>query len=86
MPGAPRNTMMSGMNMYGPGPGSVAGSGFGPGIPQPRMSTLSFGTAAANPNPFAGGPDSNANPSDEELLQVLKGYLATQDLMQVTKK
>ncbi|KAI3614821.1 chitin synthase 6 [Moniliophthora roreri] len=54
--------------------------------PQQRMSTFSMATTT---NPFAGGPStpsSNPNPSDEELFTALRQYLATQDLMTVTKK
>jgi chitin synthase len=54
--------------------------------PQQRMSTFSLATTV---NPFAGGPStpsSNPNPSDEELFTALRQYLATQDLMTVTKK
>ncbi|KIJ57290.1 glycosyltransferase family 2 protein [Sphaerobolus stellatus SS14] len=74
----PRNTMMTNLNMFG-GSGSNVGSG-----PQGagRMSTFSMATAL---NPFA-SPSTSTDPSDEELLDVLRHYLATQDLMTVTKK
>jgi len=82
MPTAPRNTVMSNMNMYGGAAGSQTGS-FQVPPPMTRMSTLSMGT---NLNPYAGGTSSNTNPDDNELLSVLKGYLSSQDLMTVTKK
>jgi len=85
MPNVPRNSVMTNLNMFGGGGGmGMGGSGAGSfQAPQPtRMSTLSMGT---NMNPFA-STDPNPNPTDEELLNVLKGYLGTQDLMNVTKK
>ncbi|KZS98103.1 glycosyltransferase family 2 protein [Sistotremastrum niveocremeum HHB9708] len=87
MPQGPRNSVMTNLNMFGAS-GSIAGSGFTPpnpnfGMPQNRMSTFSLATSV---NPFTGSPSLNPNPSDEELLNVLKGYLSTQDLMTVTKK
>ena len=85
----PRNTVMSGMNMFG---GSMSGSQaggvppslppLGGGIQQRPMSTFSMATSV---NPFA-GPSMNPNPSDEELFSALRNYLSTQDLMTVTKK
>ncbi|KDR84455.1 hypothetical protein GALMADRAFT_237329 [Galerina marginata CBS 339.88] len=82
----PRNTMMTGMNVFGSG-ASVTGSQTGrlppPSLPQQRpMSTFSMATSV---NPFA-GPSMNPNPSDEELFNALRNYLSTQDLMSVTKK
>ncbi|KAI0677685.1 chitin synthase [Trametes maxima] len=85
MPNAPRNTMM---NMYG-GAGDVHGSqgGFAPpmapGMMQRPMSTFSLATTV---NPFAGGPSTSTDPTDEELITALRAYLSTQDLMTVTKK
>ena len=88
---APRNTVMSGMNMFGSG-GSMSGSQagampptlppLGGGIQQRPMSTFSMATSV---NPFA-GPSMNPNPSNEELFTALRNYLSTQDLMTVTKK
>ncbi|KAL0950335.1 hypothetical protein HGRIS_010306 [Hohenbuehelia grisea] len=91
----PRNTVMTGMNMFG---GSFGGSqsansgGLGgmPMLPpigmgmteQRPASTFSMATTA---NPFA-GPSMNANPTDDELVAALRTYLSTQDLMTVTKK
>jgi len=87
----PRNTVMSGLNMFGSG-GSVNGSQagglppslppLGGGIQQRPMSTFSMATSV---NPFA-GPSLNPNPSNEELFNALRTYLSTQDLMTVTKK
>lgn len=85
----PRNTVMSGLNMFG---GSMNGSQaggvppslppLGGGIQQRPMSSFSMATSV---NPFA-GPSLNPNPSDEELFSALRNYLSTQDLMTVTKK
>jgi chitin synthase len=85
----PRNTVMSGMNMFG---GSVNGSQaggappslppLGGGLQQRPMSSFSMATSV---NPFA-GPSMNPNPSDDELFNALRNYLSTQDLMTVTKK
>jgi len=47
-----------------------------------RMSTFSMATHL---NPFT-SPSASTDPTDEELLEVLRHYLATQDLMTVTKK
>ena len=87
MPMAPRNTVMTSMNMF-PG-GDVNGSqgGFAPPqapgmMSQRPMSTFSMATSV---NPFA-GPSNNAEPTDEELVTALRNYLSTQDLMTVTKK
>jgi chitin synthase len=41
---------------------------------------------ATNVNPYADKTSPNENPSDEELLSILRGYLGSQDLMTVTKK
>ncbi|KAH9947205.1 chitin synthase [Amylocystis lapponica] len=87
MPTAPRNTVMTNLNMFS-GEGSVHGSqgGFAPpgpigGVNRP-MSTFSLATSV---NPFA-GPSMNPDPSDEDLNNALRNYLSTQDLMTVTKK
>jgi chitin synthase len=82
---APRNTMMTGMNMFDAG--SVHGSQSGAippfmGMQQRPTSTFSMGTSA---NPFS-GPSMNPNPTDEDLFNALRNYLSTQDLMSVTKK
>lgn len=80
----PRNSVMTNLNMFGGGPGSVAGGIPGSasgslGLPRP-MSTFSV-------DPFGGtGPSPNENPSDDEILAILRHYLSTQDLMTVTKK
>jgi chitin synthase len=89
-PGAPRNTVMTNLNMFsGSAPGTNASqSGFAPpsapfAMQQQRpMSTFSMATSV---NPFA-GPSMNPDPSDEELFNALRNYLSTQDLMTVTKK
>lgn len=84
MPNDPRNTMMTNFNMFG-GSGSVMG-GMGPPPSlgaQPRpMSSFSMATTA---NLFA-GPSQNPNPTDEDIVNALRNYLSTQDLMTVTKK
>jgi chitin synthase len=75
--GAPRNTVMSNLaGMAGPGGG---------GMPNQRMSTYSLATTA-NPLQHAGPvePSEEAEPSDEEVLSVLRRYLAQQDLMSVS--
>ncbi|KAF8748537.1 DEK C terminal domain [Rhizoctonia solani] len=59
------------------------GGGLGTGTGGRPMSTFSMATTV---NPLAGGPSQSTNPSDEELLTVLKHYLASQDLFSVTKK
>lgn len=90
MPAGPRNTVMTNLNMYGGGMGGSPGSFSGAppsampnlGAGQQRMSTFSMATSV---NPFA-GPSQSTDPSDEELLSVLRHYLSTQDLMTVTKK
>jgi chitin synthase len=88
MPAGPRNTVMSNMNMNMLGGGSGSFSGAPPSamptmnLGQQRMSTFSMATSV---NPFA-GPSQSADPTDEELLGVLRHYLSTQDLMAVTKK
>lgn len=68
------------------------------GMEQNRMSSYSLATSAAPQNPFAGGtpgtpgvtgvgepliPDDKEDPTDEEVVAVLKRYLAQQDLMSV---
>ncbi|KAI6101709.1 glycosyltransferase family 2 protein [Pisolithus croceorrhizus] len=84
MPGAPRATMLSNMNM-------LTGSGSQPGVfgllpptfgDTRPMSTFSMATSV---NAFS-GPSFNPNPTDEELYNALRTYLSTQDLMTVTKK
>ncbi|GBE80201.1 Chitin synthase 8 [Sparassis crispa] len=87
MPTAPRNTVMTSLNMFG-GEGDVHGSqgGFAPPTFPPGMqrptSTFSLATSV---NPFA-GPSMNPDPSDDDLLTALRNFLSTQDLMTVTKK
>jgi len=46
------------------------------------MSTFSMATTA---NMFT-GPSMNPNPTDDDLVNALRSYLSTQDLMTVTKK
>ena len=87
MTAGPRNTVMTSPNMLGGG-GSGSFSGAPPSampnmnLGQQRMSTFSMATSV---NPFA-GPSQSTDPTDEELLGVLRHYLSTQDLMSVTKK
>ncbi|KZO98083.1 glycosyltransferase family 2 protein [Calocera viscosa TUFC12733] len=97
LPNAPRNSVMTNLNAYGGAPSvfgapapsmapSMSMMGGGPLGGARPMSTFSMATTA---NPFASTPgmvDGNPNPSDEQLLDVLRSYLATQDLMTVTKK
>ncbi|KAG9108473.1 hypothetical protein FRC07_007552 [Ceratobasidium sp. 392] len=71
----------------GSGDGHVTGNSglgaeFGAGGGRP-MSTFSMATTV---NPLGGGPSQSTNPTDEELLAVLRHYLASQDLFTVTKK
>ncbi|KAH7923638.1 glycosyltransferase family 2 protein [Leucogyrophana mollusca] len=84
MPADPRATMMMNMNMF-TGSGSQTGGFGGPpvigGDTRP-MSTFSMATSL---NAFA-GPSLNPNPTDEDLINALRNYLSTQDLMTVTKK
>lgn len=76
-PNAPRNTVMTNMNMFGGEAGPAAApSGMRP------MSTFSMATSV---NPFA-GPSLNPDPTEEDLFNALRNYLSTQDLMTVTKK
>ncbi|THG97676.1 hypothetical protein EW026_g4373 [Hermanssonia centrifuga] len=87
MPMAPRNTVMTNLNMFGGDPnGSQAGfappSAPGMQSQQRPMSTFSMATSV---NPFS-GPNMNSNPSDDDLINALRNYLSTQDLMTVTKK
>lgn len=87
MPNAPRNTVMTNLNMFGGDSHGSQSGGFNPLPPGPvgdarPMSTFSMATSV---NPFA-GPSMNPNPSDEELTSALRTYLSTQDLMTVTKK
>ncbi|QRW16570.1 chitin synthase [Rhizoctonia solani] len=91
MGGVPRNSVMTNLNMFGGGleaqqtgnTGLGLGGGLGTGTGGRPMSTFSMATTV---NPLAGGPSQSTNPSDEELLTVLKHYLASQDLFSVTKK
>jgi len=81
MSGDPRNTMMT--NMYGGGSGSqIAGAPPPLGAAQRPTSTFSMATTA---NLFT-GPSMNPNPTDDDLVNALRNYLSTQDLMTVTKK
>lgn len=73
--GVPRNSVMTNLNMFGGGPGSVAG--LGDTRPLSSFSVDPFGTT---------GPSPSENPTDDELLAFLRHYLSTQDLMSVTKK
>ncbi|KAF8526085.1 chitin synthase-domain-containing protein [Gautieria morchelliformis] len=83
----PRNTVMSNLNMFGGG-GSGSFSGAPPSampnmnMGQQQMSTFSMATSFS---PFV-SPSQSTDPTDEELLGVLRHYLSTQDLMTVTKK
>ena len=79
MPNAPRNTVMTNMNMFS-GEG-VTPQFTGAGGARP-MSTFSMATSV---NPFA-GPSMNPDPTDDDLFNALRNYLSTQDLMTVTKK
>ena len=77
-PIAPRNTVMTNMNMF-------SGDGVAPqftGAGARPMSTFSMATSV---NPFA-GPSMNPDPTDDDLFNALRNYLSTQDLMTVTKK
>ncbi|KAG8739227.1 hypothetical protein FRC10_005858 [Ceratobasidium sp. 414] len=88
MGGVPRNSVMTNLNMFGGSAdghltgNSGLGAGLGAGGGRP-MSTFSMATTV---NPLGGGPSQSTNPSDEELLVVLRHYLASQDLFTVTKK
>ncbi|ORX35119.1 glycosyltransferase family 2 protein [Kockovaella imperatae] len=79
-PGPPRNSVMSGLNTFASG---------GPML-ENRGSTYSLATTA---NPFGGmggepppTTDTDAEPSDDKVLDVLRRYLASQDLMSITKR
>jgi chitin synthase len=118
-PAAPRNSVMTNLNMFGGGGGggggvgssmsmsgmSNMGMGMGPGMGFGSMNSnappsafppsggfgsqhrpISSFSMATSINPFMNPPSTNANPTDEELLGVLRVYLGTQDLMTVTKK
>ncbi|QRW02326.1 chitin synthase [Ceratobasidium sp. AG-Ba] len=61
---------------------SGLGAELGAGGGRP-LSTFSMATTV---NPLASGPSQSTNPTDEELLAVLRHYLASQDLFTVTKK
>jgi chitin synthase len=86
--GMAMNPMAS--NMLGGNFGGSQGGGFGgvpPSLPplgtqQRPMSTFSLATTV---NPFL-GPSNSTNPTNEELINALRNYLSTQDLMTVTKK
>jgi chitin synthase len=86
----PMNPMVPNMNMLGGSFGGSQGGGFGgvpPSLPplglqQRPLSTFSLATTT---NPFM-GPSNSTNPTDEELINALRNYLSTQDLMTVTKK
>lgn len=71
--------------MSSAGHSASAAGGFagGFGMQQRPMSTFSLAT---NVNPFMNAPSQSTNPTDEEILNVLRVYLSTQDLMTVTKK
>ena len=90
-PAVPRNSVMTNLNMFGGGGGMGSQTGYpgamappmGPlGMQQRPMSTFSLATTA---NAFS-GPSNNPDPSDDELVNALRLYLSTQDLMTVTKK
>lgn len=83
-------SMLGGMGAGGSG-SQLGGVGPGPGMAPPmalgmQQRPLSTFSLATTMNPFAGGPNMNENPSDEELFSALRTYLSTQDLMSVTKK
>ncbi|PPQ66863.1 hypothetical protein CVT24_008571 [Panaeolus cyanescens] len=81
---APRNTMMTGLNIFGSG--SQSGSQINATAPSaPGMQRMSTFSLATTVNPFS-GPSLNPNPTDEDLFNALRNYLSTQDLMTVTKK
>jgi len=82
MPGVPRNSVATNLNMFGGGGGLMQPPSMAE-LQQRPMSTFSLATTA---NPFATTPSQSTDPTDEELLQVLRIYLSTQDLMTVTKK
>jgi chitin synthase len=82
MPNDPRNTMMTNFNMFGGGSGSQIGAPPPLGATQRPMSGFSVATSA---NPFM-GPSMNPNPTDDDIVNALRNYLSTQDLMTVTKK
>ncbi|KAF8509357.1 chitin synthase [Hysterangium stoloniferum] len=82
--GMPQMGFPSAGSMYGmTAPMSMFGAGLGG--PPPAMGRMSTFSMATSVNPFA-TPSQSTNPSDEELLEVLRHYLGTQDLMTVTKK
>lgn len=88
MPNAPRNTVMTNLNMFSGGGVDANGSQHS-GLAAPMMPVaqrpMSMFSMATSVNPFA-GPSMNPNPSDEDLVNALRQYLSTQDLMTVTKK
>jgi chitin synthase len=89
----PRNSVMTNLNDFnGMGVGGAWSSN--PALPPQRpqtlarpISTFSYATTA---NPFGGSagprPNLNENPSDEDIVQMISEYLATKDLMTVTKR
>ena len=81
-PAIPRNSVMTNLNMLSGNQGGVPELNMFGG-PRPSSTTL---TGLGHPNPFESGPSQSADPSDEELLVVLRAYLSTQDLMTITKK
>jgi chitin synthase len=75
--GAPRGSVMTNLGGYGMmGPGAASG-----GMPR-GASTYSLATTN---HPLAPAPQVNpaSSPGDEEVVSVLRRYLATQDLMSV---
>ncbi|KAI0940344.1 hypothetical protein AcV5_001478 [Taiwanofungus camphoratus] len=88
MPTAPRNTIMTNLNMLG-GDMNASGSQLGfappPGPPPTMQRPMSTFSLATSVNPFA-GPSMNPDPSDDDLVNALRNFLSTQDLMTVTKK
>lgn len=85
MPTAPRNTVMTNMNMFGGGDLTGSQSGFAPPPPVGEARPMSTFSLATTVNPFA-GPSMNPDPTDDDLVNALRNYLSTQDLMSVTKK
>ncbi|KIM26865.1 glycosyltransferase family 2 protein [Serendipita vermifera MAFF 305830] len=82
---------MSGMSNMGMGMGfgtmgSAAPPSAFPGGFSAQQRPMSSFSMATSVNPFMSAPSNNTNPTDEELLGVLRVYLSTQDLMTVTKK
>ena len=84
MPGVPRNSVATNLNMFGGGGGG--GLMQPPSMAELQQRPMSNFSLATTVNPFASAPSQSTDPTDEELLQVLRIYLSTQDLMTVTKK